>query len=93
MSAEVSESSVDFMKNRSKFVYDLARLAKFWNQQIMKDCYIPGRSLIIELLAVKVAEEEEDKGNNNHNPDMDRTFKVGIKFKRQGACVSITSYQ
>merc|ERR1719481_426732 len=47
MSAELTELAVQFVKKKSKFVHDLARLAKFWNQTILFSGYISGRSTIV----------------------------------------------
>jgi len=67
-STELSESSLEFIKSKSKFVHDVARLAKFWNQNILFKTYVFGRSYIIELLAVDAAlEEENNKGSSISN--------------------------
>jgi len=69
---EVTESSVAFMKNKSKLVHDVAKLAKYWNQIMLFKKYIYGRSTIMELLATKAGLEEE---NNNSNPTLWNALK------------------
>jgi len=69
---EVTESSVAFMRNKSKLVHDVAKLAKYWNQIMLFKKYIYGRSSIMELLAVKAGLEEE---TNNSYPTIWKAFK------------------
>jgi len=73
---QLAESSVEFMKKKSKFVHDMARLGKYWNQVIllkpidgvfldyrevmMKEQHVHGRSMIFELLGARAAIEEEE---------------------------------
>jgi len=69
---EVTESSVAFMRNKSKLVQDVAKLAKYWNQIMLFKKYIYGRSSIMELLAVKAGLEEE---NNSSYPTIRNALK------------------
>jgi len=66
-SAELSEVALEFIKNKSKFCHDLARLAKFWSQTILFAEYVSGRSTMIETMAVKAAQDEEKKNANNRS--------------------------
>ena len=68
---QLAESSVEFMKKQSKFVHDMARLGKYWNQVILFKEHVHGRSLIFELLGAKAAMEEEQK---HDNPSLSRAF-------------------
>merc|ERR1719445_838763 len=69
---EVTESSVAFMRNKSKLVHDTAKLAKYWSQIMLFKKYVYGRSSIMELLATKAGLEEE---NNNSSPSIWNAFK------------------
>jgi len=69
---EVTESSVAFMRNKSKLVHDVVKLAKYWNQIMLFKKYVNGRSSIMELLATKAGLEEE---NDNPNADLWNAFK------------------
>ena len=55
------ESHLEFMKKQSEFAHDLARLGKFWNKTLYFEDYVPGRSTIIELIAVDAAWKTEQK--------------------------------
>ena len=59
LSFQLAESSVEFMKEQSKFVHDMARLGKYWNQVILFRDHVHGRSMIFELLRAKAAMDEE----------------------------------
>jgi len=69
---QVTESSVQFMKEKNKLVHDIAKLAKYWNQMMLFKEYIYGRSTIMELLAVKAGQEER---NNASDPSLTNAFK------------------
>merc|ERR1712179_683370 len=72
LGVQMTESSVEFMKKKSKFVHDIAKLAKFWNQLMYFNEKIYGRSTIMELLGTKAALEEE---NNDVSPSHWNAFK------------------
>ena len=72
LSFQLTESSVDFMKKKSKFVHDVARLGKYWSQIILFKHHVHGKSLIFELLATKAALLEE---YNFKIPSMNSAFK------------------
>ncbi|CAF1390406.1 unnamed protein product [Adineta steineri] len=63
-SSGLSELALKFMKKQSGFIHDLCRLAKFWNCTIVFDQYVSGRSSIIEYLAVKAGQDEEESTIN-----------------------------
>ena len=77
LSFDLSESSVEFMKKQSKFVHDVARLAKYWNQVILFKHYVHGRSMVFELLGTQAALEEEQK---YAQPSISRAFKRFLKM-------------
>ena len=54
---------VRWMKKKSPFVSDIARLAKFWCQTVLFIGCGSGKSFLIELIAVKAAIETESKTN------------------------------
>ena len=87
LSFELAESSVEFMKRKSKLVHDMARLAKYWNQGTLFKDYISGRSMIFELLGTKAAMEEEQK---HDNPSLSRAFKNFLTMVRNIRHLSIT---
>jgi len=61
MSSELTELAVHFMKNKSKFCHDLARLAKFWSQTILYPEYVSGKSTMMEMIGVRAAMVEESR--------------------------------
>ena len=63
-SSGLAELAVQFMKNQSAFIHDLCRLAKLWNCTVLFERYISGRSSIIECLAVKSGQDEEQAAIN-----------------------------
>jgi len=72
LGVQVTESSVAFMKDQKDLIRDVARLAKFWNQNQSFEKYIYGQSTIMELLATKAGLEEI---NNSNNPSVRNAFK------------------
>jgi len=72
LGVQVTESSVEFIKKQGKIAHDLAKLAKYWNQQMLFKKYVYGRSTIMELLAIKAGQEEE---NNNPHPSLGNALK------------------
>lgn len=81
--SDTTESSLEFMKNKSKFVHDVVRLSKYWNQLMFYGGYIYGRSLIVELLATKSALEEEDYNKGaairGKGPSIKNAFQMFLK--------------
>merc|ERR1719150_636543 len=71
LGVQITESSVEFMKSKSKLVHNVAKLAKFWSQMMLFKKYIYGRSTIMELLATNAGLEEE---NNNASPSVGKAF-------------------
>ena len=61
-SAGTSELAVEYVKNKSAFCHELARVCKYWNSTIYIDRYVSGRSSIIELLALQSGKREEKQG-------------------------------
>jgi len=72
LGVQVTESSVAFMKDQKDLIRDVARLAKFWNQNQSFEKYIYGQSTIMELLATKAGLEEI---NNSSYPSVRNAFK------------------
>jgi hypothetical protein len=64
-SSGLSELALQFIKKQSAFIHDLCRLAKFWNFTISFEGYVSGRSTIIESLAVKAGQQEEQAAINS----------------------------
>ena len=58
----LSPQSAEWMRGKSEFCHQIARLAKFWAQTIIFDKKVFGMSYIFELIAVKAALEEEARG-------------------------------
>jgi len=67
----LTESSVEFLKKQTKFVHDVALLAKYWNHGILFKEYVYGRSLIMELLACQAAIQRQE---NYTNPSIANAF-------------------
>lgn len=68
---ELAETSVLFMKSKSKFVHDVARLCKYWAQKITFKPYVYGKSFIMELLATEAAMIQE----KNDDPSIHKALK------------------
>ncbi|XP_071847656.1 2'-5'-oligoadenylate synthase 1A-like isoform X2 [Apostichopus japonicus] len=56
----LSEAAVDFLKSQDSFTHALCRLAKYWVMTVPIEGYCRGRSYIIELLAVRAADQTAD---------------------------------
>ena len=64
-SGGLSELALQFIQTQSSFIHNLCRLAKFWNCTILFEQYVSGRSSILECLAVKAGQEEEQAATND----------------------------
>merc|ERR1719411_895344 len=73
---QITESSVEFVKKQSKFVHDIARLGKYWNQGNLFKEYVYGISTIVESLAIKAAMDEE---NEKSDPSLAKAFERFLK--------------
>lgn len=58
-SSGLSELALAFIKKQSCFIHNLCRLAKYWNQTILNETRIYGRSVTIECLAVQAGRQEQ----------------------------------
>ena len=76
---DTTESSVEFIKTKSKFVHDVVRLVKYWNQLCFYGGKIHGRSLLFELLGTKAAQDEEY--SIKANEDVDSSPSIGNALK------------
>ena len=61
LGSELTTSGVIWMRSKSKFVSDIARLAKFWSQTVVYKGCGNGKSFFFELVAIKAAVIEEEK--------------------------------
>ncbi|XP_071847655.1 uncharacterized protein [Apostichopus japonicus] len=64
-SSSLSEAAVGFLKEQDSFTHSLCRLAKYWVMTVPLKGFCPGRSTIMELLAVKAAEETKLEPRQN----------------------------
>jgi hypothetical protein len=76
LGAETTESSLNFIKSKSKLVHDLARLGKYWAQAVLFKEYVYGKSLIFELMATKAALNEESQ----KDPSICNAFKMFLEM-------------
>ena len=60
LGSELTTSGVVWMKSKSEFVSDLARLGKFWSQTVVYRGCGNGKSFFFELVATKAALVEEE---------------------------------
>lgn len=76
-SSSLAEASVKFMKNRSGFAHEMARIAKYWFKTLDFD-YVPGASTFIELVAVHAARRgrKGSRKNNSHLKSFARFLKL-----------------
>jgi hypothetical protein len=84
----LSELALQFMEKQSGFIHDLCRLTKFWNHTILFDQYVSGRSNIIECLAVKAGQEEEEAAINDKR-SMLRAFRRFLQCLTKHSHISI----
>jgi len=89
LGVQVTESSVAFMKEQRDLIRDVARLAKFWNQNQSFEEKVYGRSTIMELLATKAGLEEI---NDNANPSLKNAFKRFLVILRNISDAYIVFY-
>ena len=75
MGSELTGDGVEWMRNKSEFVMDMARLAKFWSQTVLYTGCGNGKSFFVELVAVSAAIEEEKGLENKVSPDHYRAFE------------------
>ena len=59
MGSELTHAGVDWMRKKSVYVSDIARLAKFWSQTVLYIGCGNGKSFFLELVAVSAAMEVE----------------------------------
>jgi len=91
MSAELTELALNFMKDKSKFCHDLARLAKYWSQTIFHPEYVSGKSMMMELMAVKVAMEKERRSSGQ--PDYLGAFKAFLEMVMNLSTIKLVFYE
>eukprot|EP00092_Neocalanus_flemingeri_P017319 GFUD01018732.1.p1 GENE.GFUD01018732.1~~GFUD01018732.1.p1 ORF type:complete len:479 (+),score=114.93 GFUD01018732.1:52-1488(+) len=65
LGSELTGDGVRWMRSKSQFVMDIARLAKFWSQTVLYNGCGNGKSFFVELVAVSVAMEEEEGVEEN----------------------------
>jgi hypothetical protein len=90
-SSGLSELAVQFAKKQSAFIHDLCRLAKFWNGTVLYEGYVSGRSSIIEYLAVKGGQEEEQAGLNG-SLSLLRAFRRFLALLTEHQSIGIVFY-
>ena len=73
LQSSLTSENVRWMKSKSEFVIDIARLAKFWSQTVLYVGNGSGKSFFVELIAVSAATEIEDS---------DVTLKYFTAFNR-----------
>jgi len=88
MSSELTETSIEFMQSKSKFVHDVARLAKYWSQTVFYTEYVSGRSTIMEMVGVMAALEEE---NNSPKPSYQSALKKFLNKIKNISTISLVS--
>lgn len=68
LGSESTRTGVTWMRSKSNFVSDLARLAKFWSQTVINKGCGNGKSFFFELVGAKAAliEEQRNKGEASH---------------------------
>lgn len=78
VSAELTELAVKFLKSKSNFCHNIARLAKYWVQTIPFPDYISGKSSMMEMIGVKAALDEEQR--SPQCPNYGIAFKAFLKM-------------
>ena len=73
LQSSLTSENVRWMKSKSKFVIDIARLAKFWSQTVLYVGNGSGKSFFVEIIAVSAATKIEDS---------DVTLKYFTAFNR-----------
>lgn len=59
LSSSICETTIDFVRHRWEPVQHIIKLAKYWDSNIKLDCYVSGRSYIIELVAIWSQESKD----------------------------------
>jgi hypothetical protein len=90
-SAGLTEASVEFVKRQTTFVHKVARLAKFWNTTVFYPKYVSGRSSIMETLAIKAGQEEEQE--NRNKPSILRAFRLFLVKVREIRTTNLGFYE
>jgi hypothetical protein len=90
-SSGLSELALEFTTKQSAFIHDLCRLAKFWNRTILFDQYLSGRSSIIEYLAIKAGQEEEQASINDKLSTL-RAFRRFLEYFTRDRPIGIVFY-
>lgn len=90
-SSGLSELAVQFLKNQSAFIHDLCRLAKFWNGTVLFEARVSGRSSIIEYLAVKCGQDEEQAALNG-SLSLSRAFRRFLTLLTKHQSIGIVFY-
>jgi len=70
LGSELTGDGVTWMREKSQFVMDLARLGKFWSQTVLYTGCGNGKSFLVELVAVSAAVQEDKE-----SPDHFRAFQ------------------
>jgi len=83
LGSELTTSGVSWMRSKSSFVSDLARLAKFWSQTVVYNGCGNGKSFFFELVATKAAliEEERSQSKASHSKAFKRFLLMMINMK------------
>ena len=93
-SAGFSELAVEYVKKKSAYCHELARICKYWNSNLPIETYVSGRSSIIELLALQsgVREEKMRKRQNLGKRSLLRGFKRFLEDMRDIKNLNRTFY-
>ena len=74
LQSSLTSENVRWMKSKSKFVIDIARLAKFWSQTVLYVGNGSGKSFFVEIIAVSAATEIGEHGGGRQ--DLPRAIRT-----------------
>ena len=97
MGSELTHAGVDWMRKKSVYVSDIARLAKFWSQTVLYIGCGNGKSFFLELVAVSAAMEVEGT-RKDHSQAFKRFLSYMVRMDQTrivfiGQCFLIVTLQ
>lgn len=79
-SSALAETQLSFMRTQSGFVHEVVRICKFWNKSLLIAEYVPGRSTLIELIAVYAGKKEESRSCIKERRSLLSAFNTFLKL-------------
>ena len=81
MGSDLTDAGVEWIRNKSEAVRNVARLAKFWSQTVFYNGCGNGKSFFVELVAARSAMDEEGLGCFDYNRAFERFLCNMVKLE------------